>query len=118
MDANLTQFYQGVASGGARPLSLDEAIRLAQLNSPQTVSARGQVRASDAAIRTAFSNFLPTFGLSVGGNRTGGQNLQPSGELTQVRQPWNVSRSLNTSLEVFAKACCSAAIASKFIAIC
>lgn len=92
---------QGVADGGARPLSLAEAIRLAQLNSPLTVASRGQMRSSDAATRTALSTFLPTLSVNAGGNRTGGQAQRPEGGLTQVQFPWSFSRGLSSNLEVF-----------------
>lgn len=92
---------QGAAEGGARAVSLDEAIRLAQLNSPLTVQARGQVRASDAAIRTAFGTYLPTVNLSYGSNRQGGETFF-QGQLVPFRgDPWNFSRGLNSNLELF-----------------
>lgn len=93
--------FAAAAQGGPRPLPLAEAIRLAQLNSPQTVSARGQVRASDAAVRTAFGTFLPTLSMSAGASSSSGQNLQPNGRLVDIASPWNFSRGLNSNLEVF-----------------
>jgi outer membrane protein len=92
---------QGVASGDARPLSLDEAVRLAQQNSPLTVAARGQVRAADATVRTAFGAYLPTLSISAGTSRSGGQNLQPNGNLVDISSPWNFSRGVSSNLELF-----------------
>ncbi len=92
---------QGVTSGDARPLSLEEAIRLAQQNSPSTVQARGQVRASDAAIRSAYGAFMPSLNVSFGSNRQGGSTFF-QGDLVPFRgDPWNFSRGLNSSLELF-----------------
>ncbi|MGQ0650593.1 MAG: TolC family protein, partial [Gemmatimonadaceae bacterium] len=91
----------GVACGDARPLSLDEAVRLAQQNSPLTVAARGQLKASDASVRTAFGSYLPTFSLSAGSSRSGGENLGPNGRLVPISSPWNFSRGLNSNLELF-----------------
>ncbi len=84
-----------------RPIPLGEAIRLAQLNSPQTVAARGQIRASDAAVRTAYGTFLPTLSIGAGASSSAGQNLQPNGRLVDIASPWNFSRSVNTNLELF-----------------
>lgn len=92
---------QGVADGGARPVSLDEAIRLAQLNSPLTVAARGEIRATDAAVRTARASFLPTLSLSAGTSRSAGENLGPNGRLVPISSPWNFNRGLSSNLELF-----------------
>lgn len=89
------------AQTGARAITLEEAIRLAQLNSPSTVSARGQVRASDAAVRTAYGTFLPTFSMSAGASSSNGENLGPNGRLVPISTPWSFSRGLNSNLEVF-----------------
>lgn len=92
---------QGVTSGDARPLSLEEAVRLAQQNSPSTVQARGQVRSSDAAIRSAYGAFMPSLNLSFGSNRQGGSTFF-QGDLVPFRgDPWNFSRGISSNLEVF-----------------
>lgn len=92
---------QGVASGGARPISLDEAVRLAQLNAPATVQARGQLRASDAAIRSAKGSFLPSLNLNYGSNKQGGETFF-QGQLVPFRgDPWNFNRGVSSSLELF-----------------
>ena len=89
------------AQDGARTISLEEAIRLAQRNSPSTVSARGQIRASDAAVRTAYGTYLPTFSMTAGASSSNGENLGPNGQLVQISTPWSFSRGLNTNLELF-----------------
>lgn len=92
---------QGVATGGARPVSLEEAIRLAQKNSPTAVQARGQIQTSDAAIRTVYGSFMPSLSLSYGSNRQGGETFF-QGQLVPFRgDPWNFSRGLNSNLELF-----------------
>ena len=92
---------QGIATGGARGLSLEEAIRLAHQNSPVTVQARGQIQASEAAIRSVYGTFLPSVNLSFGSNRQGGETFF-QGELIPFRgDPWNFSRGVNSNLEVF-----------------
>jgi outer membrane protein len=92
---------QGVATGDARPISLEEAVRLAQQNSPSTVQARGQVRTSDAAIRSAYGAFMPSLNASLGSNRQGGSTFF-QGELVPFRgNPWNFSRGINSNLELF-----------------
>ncbi|MEP7382884.1 MAG: TolC family protein [Gemmatimonadota bacterium] len=92
---------QGVASGGARPISLDEAVRLAQQNAPTAVQARGQLRTTDAAIRSAKGSFFPSLNLNYGSNRQGGETFF-QGQLVPFRgDPWNFSRSVSSNLELF-----------------
>lgn len=92
---------QGVASGDARAVSLDDAIRLAQQNSPLVIQAKGQVRSAEAAIRTQYGTFIPTVNLSYGSNRQGGETFF-QGQLVPFRgDPWNFSRGLNSNLEIF-----------------
>jgi outer membrane protein len=50
----------------ARPISLDEAVRLARRNSPLAVQARGQERTSRAQVRAAYASFLPSVTVGMG----------------------------------------------------
>ena len=92
---------QGVASGGARPVSLEEAVKLAQRNAPQTIAARGQIRSSDAAARTVLGTYIPSLNMSFGGNYQKGTNFVPTGGTGRIDTPWNFSRSLTSNLEIF-----------------
>lgn len=92
---------QGAAAGGARPISLDEAVRLAQHNAPAAVQARGQIRTSDAAIRSVYGSYMPSLSVSYGSNRQGGETFF-QGQLVPFRgDPWNFNRSVNSNLELF-----------------
>lgn len=75
----LSLFAQGVANGGARAISLAEAVRLAQLNAPAAVQARGQLRTSDAAIRSTYGSYMPSLNVNMGGSQLGGQAVNPNG---------------------------------------
>jgi outer membrane protein len=86
----------------ARPISLDEAVRLAQRNAPATVQARGQVTTSNAALRTAYGAFLPNVNVNVGGTRTGGDRFNSAGELVPLAgDPWQYSDGISANLELF-----------------
>ncbi|MBK6308493.1 MAG: TolC family protein [Gemmatimonadetes bacterium] len=88
---------QGVASGGARPVSLEEAVKLAQQNAPAAIQARGQIRTSDAAIRSVYGSYLPSLSLSYGSNKQGGETFF-QGQLVPFRgDPWNLRSCLNSS---------------------
>jgi outer membrane protein len=92
---------QIVEGGAPRPITLDEAIRLAQQNSPTTISARNTVNANEATVRTRLSAFLPTISASAGASRQGGRTFF-QGELVPYRgDPWSYNRGISASLSIF-----------------
>ena len=50
-----------------RPLTLDEVLLLAEVNSPQLKSAESQVEQAASALRAAISSWYPTVDLSANG---------------------------------------------------
>ena len=78
----------------ARLISLDEAIRLAQQNSPAAIQARGNLRTRALAVRSAYAAFLPTITTSAGL----GRQLEVTGN--QKRQ-WSHNNSISTSITLF-----------------
>jgi outer membrane protein len=85
----------------ARPITLSEAIRLAQQNSPQTVVARNAIEQRETAVRTAWGQFLPSLSASTGGQRSQGTTLNNQGELVSFTRPWNFTRSLSSQITLF-----------------
>ena len=76
-----------------RLISLDEAIRLAQQNSPAALQARGNLRTRALAVRSAYAAFLPTLSTSAGLSRqffSDGENKQ-----------WGHSNSISSSITLF-----------------
>ncbi|HEX7545517.1 MAG TPA: TolC family protein [Gemmatimonadaceae bacterium] len=88
-------------SDGARPISLEEAVRLAQLNSPVTVSARNALRTGKLNEMYALGQYLPSLNISYGAsNSSGGQFIQ--GELVPYKgYPWNYGKGYSASLLLF-----------------
>ena len=73
---------QGVSSDTtARPIRLEEAVRLAQRNSPLAVQTRGEMRTSRAGVRAAYFAFIPNLGVQMGSNWRRGQFVSEKGEL-------------------------------------
>lgn len=77
-----------------RLIKLDEAVRLAQQNSPSAMQARGNLRTRALAVRSAYSAFLPTLNGSVG-----------LGRPIEVRRgedrQWTHSTNISSSLTLF-----------------
>src|SRR5205085_7606057 len=91
------------APDSARKISLDEAITMAQQNSPQAIQAEGTERTSKAARVSAIGAILPSATLSaghvvqIGGGTT---RLNQNGEqVTVAQRPTNTTGlSLNMTL--------------------
>ena len=93
---------------GARPISLDEAVRLAQRNAPALVQARGQERVSRAGVTSAYAAFIPNVSVSAGGVRqfTGEGSrtrFNPQTGATEVvpAEPWTYSNGLSFNVDLF-----------------
>lgn len=105
--AQVTQRAQDSVSAGTQPVTLAEAIRLAQANSPQTIAARNTVKSSEVAVRSAYGAFLPSLSASFGASRqfTGTASLtrvNDAGErVTIAGDVWHYSNSLGLSTQLF-----------------
>jgi outer membrane protein len=88
----------------ARKISLDEAVRLAQQNSPQAIQAEGTERTSKAAKVSAIGAILPSASLSAGHvvQFGGGQTRtnQNGEQVTVAAAPVN-STGLNLNMTLF-----------------
>jgi outer membrane protein len=89
-------------SDSMRPISLSEAVSTAQLNAPAAVQARGQLRTSSSAVRSALGAFVPSLSFSLNQTQQSGQQLDPyRNQIVTTTQPWRYSAGLSTGLELF-----------------
>jgi outer membrane protein len=86
----------------ARPIALEEAVRLARRNAPATVQARNALRTNAAQVRSRYGAFLPSlsFGASVQENN-GTRFIPDQNLIVSNDQPWRGSHRFNSNLEVF-----------------
>lgn len=94
------------AAAQPRPISLQDAVRLARENAPEVVQARGQERATDAAVRSSYAAFLPSLTLSTGATRrypAGTRvTIDPNtGQSFTTSEPWTYSTGLTASVDLF-----------------
>lgn len=93
---------QQPVDGPYRPISLTEAVRLAQHNAPAAVNARGLVRSAQSGIRSAYGAFMPSLNWSLGQSRTAGQRFDTQGNLVPwAANPWSYSTGISSSLNLF-----------------
>lgn len=76
------------------PISLDDAVRLAQLNQPSTVQARNALRTGEASIRQTILGYLPSLSISTGATQRGGERYAEGIKLPSTPNPWSYSRGL------------------------
>ena len=88
---------------GARPVTLTEAVTLAQRNSPAVVQARGLDRTADASRKQARGAFFPNVNLTASSGRTAGTTINNfTGELTPLTgNPWSYGNGMGLNLELF-----------------
>lgn len=95
---------QAPAQGDARPITLDEAVRLARRNAPATVQARGTERTSRAAVRSAYGAFIPNVSVSAGSVRQFANDrvFERDGQIVTLNpEPWSYSTGLNFNVDLF-----------------
>ncbi len=87
----------------ARPISLAEAVQLARQNSPQAISARNNINANEATVRTRKSAFLPTLSGSMSSSWGAGQVFDNKGDIVTRNNvtPWNWSRRISANWLIF-----------------
>ena len=84
------------------PIPLQEAVRLAQRNAPAAVQARGQLRTTSSAVRSAYGAFIPSLTASLNQTKQSGQRFDAlRNQVVSVQQPWSYSTGVSTSLELF-----------------
>jgi outer membrane protein len=93
---------QASADSVARPISLDEAVRLAQRHAPSAVQAAGTIRSNAAAVRTAYMAFIPSLSFSSGASKQGGDRFDSQGQLVPFTgAPWSYSSGMTMNVQLF-----------------
>ena len=89
-------------AGAPRPITLQEAVRLAQRNSPLAVQARGQERNARAAVRSAYAGFIPSLTLTMGTTRNAGDRFDTVRDQVVSSDPtWQYNDGLGANLTLF-----------------
>jgi outer membrane protein len=85
----------------AQPISLAEAVKLAQQYSPTTVTARNAERNSEQGVRTAKAQFLPSLTLGAQGSQRGGTQIVGGVPLPISGLPWSYNRTISGNMVLF-----------------
>jgi len=92
---------QAGADSVAHPIALNEAVRLAQRNSPTTVQAAGTTRSNAAAVRSAYLSFIPSVSLSSGASKPNGNRLGEGNKLIPVNASTSYTTGLTMNVDLF-----------------
>ena len=95
---------QVIGPDNARPITLDEAVTMAQRNAPAAVQARGIERTSRQQVNNAYASFIPSLTVSAGGTRqfSNAQTIIRDGQtVTLPTEPWSYSTGLSFGVELF-----------------
>ena len=100
--AVLAQNARVVTQDSLHPISLQEAVSLAQRNAPAAIQARGQLRATASGVRSAYAAFLPSLSASLNQNKQSGQRFDAlRNQVVTVQNPWSYAGGVSSSLELF-----------------
>jgi outer membrane protein TolC len=91
---------QDAGGSGPVPISLDDAVRQAQANSPQTVQAVGASRVANANYKSAIASFLPSISFSQYAGHQQGLYYQ-GGILIPSPGNWGYNQSYGAQLTLF-----------------
>jgi outer membrane protein len=92
---------QTAASDSLHPIPLEAAVQLAQREAPAAVQARGQVRTTSSAVRSAYGAFLPNFNFTMGQSESRGRRQGPQGTLVDYVAPRSYSTGFNSNVTLF-----------------
>ena len=100
--ASASAAAQTVVDTTARPVTLSDAIRMAQRNAPSNVQARGAISTSEASVKQSYAAFLPSFSVSASRRNERGERFDTQGNLVPFTgQPTSYSTGLQSSLQLF-----------------
>ena len=92
---------QGAPAVEARPISLAEAVSQAQRNAPAAVQARGALRSTSAATRTAFGAFFPSVTLNGGATRSTGSQFFQGRLVPLTGNAYTMTEGLTMQVDLF-----------------
>lgn len=86
----------------ARPIHLDDAVRLAEVNSPLAIQAQGQTESSRGQVKAAYAAFIPSILLNASTTRQGGDRFDPQGNLVPFTgSAWQYGNGLQLNVDLF-----------------
>lgn len=83
------------------PVSLAEAVRLANDNNVQNITAQNSIRLANNQVRSARAQWYPNLTASAGQNISQGDRLGPSNTLVPIVSKWAYNTGLATQMTIY-----------------
>lgn len=90
-----------VVSDSARPISVQEAVRLAQQNNVAAIVAENSISSARNSVRGARAQLYPSLNLNAGQNNSAGDRVGPGGSIIGYNSGWTYNTGLSSSLTLF-----------------
>jgi outer membrane protein len=85
----------------ARPMPLNDAVRMAQRNAPSTTQARGASRVGRASVTNALAEFLPSLSMSTSASHSAGAQYFQGRLVPFQGDPWSYSKGYSAFVTLF-----------------
>ena len=96
---------QAARAAEPRPLTLTEAVAMAERNAVGVVRAQGDARNANAGVRSALGAFIPSLSLNAGATKrlgsTSTTRVENGQVITVAPDPWSSNLGLSAGLELF-----------------
>jgi outer membrane protein len=92
---------QSPADAGFKPVSVQEAVALAQRNAPSAVQARGAIENATGTLRTTRNQLFPTLSGSLGHSQGAGETITNEGALVRRVTTPSYSTGLSANYTLF-----------------
>jgi outer membrane protein len=91
----------GAQQNVARPITLDDAVRLAQQFAPTTIAARNALRTNDASVKAAISQYIPNLSLTGSAAKSGGTTFFQGSLVPFKGDAWSYAKGYTANLQLF-----------------
>ncbi|HEY5062910.1 MAG TPA: TolC family protein [Gemmatimonadaceae bacterium] len=83
------------------PITVQDAVRLAEQNNVSAITAGNQIRTANYNVRAARAELYPTATVSAGQSKSGGQRLGQSGTLVPYNPSWTYNTGFSSNMTLF-----------------
>lgn len=97
----LVSAQAAVVSDSARPISVQEAVRLAQENNVSAITAENSIRSAQNQVRSARAQLYPSLNASASQTNSAGDRVGPGGTIIGYNSGWTYNTGLNSSVTLF-----------------
>ena len=92
---------QQVTDTTFHPISVNEAVRLANENNVSNITAANAIRTANNNVRSARAAMIPTLNASAGQSKSAGQRVGPGNQLIDFIPAWSYNTGLNSQITLF-----------------